>query len=75
MANISLAVVAFAEEYLNNIRVTYMNGNYGTATEGFEWNVYDDVEQGFFTNNPVEGANNRIRNRVRIEESWHLLIL
>ena len=47
VANMSPAVAAFAEEYLNYIRATYMNCSYGTATEGFEWNVYDDVEQGF----------------------------
>ena len=39
VANMSPAVTAFAEEYLNYIRATYMNGNYGTATEGFEWNM------------------------------------
>ena len=67
VANMSPAVDAFAEEYLNYIRATYMNGNYGTATEGFEWNVYDDIEQGFLTNNPSEGANNRLRTRARVD--------
>ena len=63
----SPAVTAFAEEYLNYIRATYMNGNYGTATEGFEWSMYDNVEQGFLTNNPSEGANNRLRTRARVD--------
>ena len=67
VANMSPAVAAFAEEYLNYIRATYMNGNYSTATEGFEWNVYDDIEQGFLTNNPSEGANNRLRTRARVD--------
>ena len=34
VANMSPAVAAFAEEYLNYIRATYMNGNYGTAHRG-----------------------------------------
>ena len=67
VANMSPAVDAFAEEYLDYIRATYMNGNYGTATDGFEWNVYDDVEQGFLTNNPSEGANNRLRTRAGVD--------
>ena len=66
VANMSPAVDAFAEEYLDYIRATYMNGNYGTATDGFEWNVYDDIEQGFLTNNPSEGAHNRLRTRAPI---------
>ena len=65
----SPAVAAFAEEYLNYIRATYMNGNYSTATEGFEWNVYDDIEQGFLTNNPSEGANNRLREDIKTKNT------
>ena len=38
VANMSPAVDAFAEVYLDYIRATYMNGNYGTATDWFEWN-------------------------------------
>ena len=67
VANMSPAIDAFAEEYLDYIRATYMSGNYGTATDGFEWNMYGDIEQGFLTNNPSEGANNRLRTRARVD--------
>ena len=32
VANMSPAVAAFAEEYLNYIRATYMSGNYGSSS-------------------------------------------
>ena len=38
VASMSPSVDTFAEEYLDYIRATYMNGNYGTATDWFEWN-------------------------------------
>ena len=40
-----------------------MSGNFGTTETGFEWNFYDTMEQGHMTNNPSEGANNRLASR------------
>ena len=42
---------------------TYMSGSYGTAATGFEWNFYNTMEEGHMTNNPSEGANNRLASR------------
>ena len=55
----------FAEEFIAYIRNTYMSGVFGNLVDGFEWNAYDRVEEGFLTNNPSEGANNRLFKRAK----------
>ena len=40
-----------------------MSGSYGTMATGFEWNFYETMEEGHMTNNPSEGANNRLASR------------
>ena len=60
VANISPAIDAFAEDYIAYIRQTYMSGSYGNEQEGYEWNAYERIPDGFLTNNPSEGANNRL---------------
>ena len=59
----SPAIDAFAEEYIAYIRETYMSGRYGNELEGYEWNAYERIPDGFLTNNPSEGANNRLFSR------------
>ena len=58
------ATEAFARQYLQYIRDTYMSGQYGQA-DNYEWNFYDRMEEGHNTNNPSEGANNRLSGRCR----------
>ena len=58
------ATEAFARQYLQYIRDTYMSGQYGQA-DNYEWNFYDRMEEGHNTNNPSEGANNRLSSRCR----------
>ena len=67
VADMSADVVAFAEEYLAYIQQTYMSGSYGNQVDGWEWNAYERVEEGFLTNNPSEGANNRLIKRARTD--------
>ena len=58
------ATEAFARQYLQYIRDTYMSGNYGQAPN-YEWNFYDRIREGHTTNNPSEGANNRLATRCK----------
>ena len=60
VANMSPAIDAFAEDYIAYIRQTYMSGSYGNEQDGYEWNAYERIPDGFLTNNPSEGANNRL---------------
>lgn len=41
-----------------------MRGSFGSAATGFHWNFYDRLEEGQLTNNPSEGANNRLATRM-----------
>ena len=63
VAGMSARIDAFAEEYIAYIRQTYMSGSYGNENEGYEWNAYERITEGFLTNNPSEGANNRLFTR------------
>ena len=65
VADMSPTAILFAEEYIAYIQQTYMSGSYGSEEEGWEWNAYERVEDGFLTNNPSEGANNRLIKRAR----------
>jgi hypothetical protein len=56
---------AFARNYLEYIRTTYMSGSYG-PDGAYEWNFYNRMEEGFLTNKMAEGANNRLAIQVRI---------
>ena len=58
------ATEAFARRYLQYIRDTYMSGNYGQAPN-YEWNFYNTIREGHTTNNPSEGANNRLAIRCK----------
>ena len=58
------ATEAFARQYLQYIRDTYMSGSYGQA-DNYEWNFYDRIREGHTTNNPSEGANNRLSTRCK----------
>ena len=60
-------VIRFAEDFIAYIQQTYMRGNYGNEADGWEWNAYERVQDGFLTNNPSEGANNRLRKRARTD--------
>ena len=44
-----------------------MNGAFGNEDDGWEWNAFERVEDVFLTNNPSEGANNRLRKRARTD--------
>ena len=59
----SPSVSAFVEEYIDYIRRTFMSGNFGNVMDGWEWNAYERIPEGFLTNNPSEGANNRLAKR------------
>ena len=63
VVDMSADVVSFAEEFIGYIRSTYMNGAFGNEDDGWEWNAFERVEDVFLTNNPSEGANNRLRKR------------
>ena len=67
VVDMSEDVVSFAEEFIGYIRSTYMNGAFGNEDDGWEWNAFERVEDGFLTNNPSEGANNRLRKRARTD--------
>ena len=54
----------FGHDMIQYIRRVYMGGNFGTAGN-FEWNFYDRLEEGQFTNNPSEGYNHRLSSRCR----------
>ena len=54
----------FANEYLAYIEATYMGGAFGSEATGYHWNFYDRLEEGQLTNNPSEGANNRLATRM-----------
>ena len=54
----------FGNDMIQYIRRVYMGGNFGTAGN-FEWNFYDRLEEGQFTNNPSEGYNHRLSSRCR----------
>ena len=63
VANMSPSISAFSEEFLGYIQHTYLGGNFGNLEDGYEWNGYDRIEEGFLTNNTAEGANNRLFKR------------
>ena len=54
----------FGIDMIAYIRRIYMGGSFGTAGH-FDWNFYDRLEEGQFTNNPSEGYNNRLSSRCR----------
>ena len=54
----------FGHDMIQYIRRVYMGGNFGSAGH-FEWNFYDRLEEGQFTNNPSEGYNHRLSSRCR----------
>ena len=45
----------------------YIEGSFGNERDGWEWNVFDRLEDGHLTNNPCEGGNNRLRKRVGVD--------
>ena len=61
------AVEAFATEFIEYIRRTYMGGQYGTVDTGYDWNFYEQIDNTHqqLTNNPSEGANHRLAVRCR----------
>ena len=40
-------VFSYAEEFIAYIRSTYMNGAFGNEDDGWEWNAFERVEDGF----------------------------
>ena len=54
----------FGHDMIQDIRRVYMGSNFGSAGH-FEWNFYDRLEEGQFTNNPSEGYNHRLGSRCR----------
>jgi hypothetical protein len=54
----------FGNDMIAYIRRVYMGGSFGTVGH-FEWNFYNRLEEGQFTNNPSEGYNNRLSSRCR----------
>ena len=56
----------FANEYMDYIEATYMGGAFGNNEAGYHWNFYDRLEEGQLTNNPSEGANNRLAQRMGV---------
>ena len=67
VVDMSADVFSYAEEFIAYIRSTYMNGAFGNEDDGWEWNAFERVEDVFLTNNPSEGANNRLRKRARTD--------
>ena len=63
IADMAADIVEFGVQFITYIMETYMNGSYGTEAEGYEWNPYERIPEGFLTNNPSEGANNRLIKR------------
>lgn len=55
-------IEAFAQDYLQYIRDTYMGGHF-RRNGVWEWHFYDRIEEGHLANNAAEGANNRLRTR------------
>ena len=58
---------AFGHDVLAYIRNHYIEGSFGNEHDGWEWNVFDRLEDGHLTNNPCEGGNNRLRKRVGVD--------
>ena len=67
VVDMSADVFSYAEEFIAYIRSTYMNGAFGNEDDGWEWNAFERVEDVFLTNNPSEGAINRLRKRARTD--------
>ena len=47
------------------LRENYINGQFGSELEGWEWNAYERIEDGHLTNNNAEGGNNRLMTRAK----------
>ena len=48
VVDMSADVFSYAEEFIAYIRSTYMNGAFGNEDDGWEWNAFERVEDGFF---------------------------
>ena len=57
-------IEAFAQEYLQYIRNTYMSGQFGQHPN-WEWNFYNNMEDRHKTNNAAEGGNHRLMCRCK----------
>jgi hypothetical protein len=62
----SREIEAFCDQYLNYIRNTYTR-QFRRENGSHEWNFYHRMGEGHLTNNPSEGANNRLRTRAKTD--------